>query len=173
MSKVRTFSQVFPSYHPRKGEPTHFVEKIWKGLYPDDPDEALFNHECSAIWSVYKEIYLDITPKFHTIRAGHHFKPGDWFSPRVWSGKPYNSKQIIIAPDIQVKNVWDFDAEGTDFYLSGNHQFVGEGFDFSEVEKNDGLGPTELFDWICLTPDYKKSNIFSGQIICWNENIEY
>ena len=32
MSKVITFSRYFPSYHPRKGEPTFFVEKIHWGL---------------------------------------------------------------------------------------------------------------------------------------------
>ena len=30
---VITYSRFFPTYHPRKGEPTFFVEKIWKGLY--------------------------------------------------------------------------------------------------------------------------------------------
>ena len=113
-------------------------------------------------------------PKHHTIRAGHRFKAGDWFSPRVWSGKPYNSKQIQFAPDIQVKNVWDFDAHGTDFFLSGKHEFTHpEGFDFSEVEKNDGLSACELMDWICMSPEFKKTNTFAGQIICWDESIEY
>ena len=28
MSRVMTFSRVFPSYHPRKGDPTYFVEAI-------------------------------------------------------------------------------------------------------------------------------------------------
>jgi hypothetical protein len=23
---------VFPAYHPRKGEPTYFVEKIWRSM---------------------------------------------------------------------------------------------------------------------------------------------
>jgi hypothetical protein len=32
MSKVITFSRVFPSYHPKKGQPTYFVEKLYKSF---------------------------------------------------------------------------------------------------------------------------------------------
>ncbi len=173
LSRVITFSRTFPSYHPKAGQSTYFVEKIWEGLggywsdssKPELHDNVLnfIRRDSSIIW-----------PKHHTIRAGHRWKEGDWFSPRVWSGQPYNSKQIIIAPDIQVKKVWYFDAEGTDFYLSGRHEYTTDtGFDFSELEKNDGLSPGDLFDWICLSPEYKKSNKFNGQIICWNENVNY
>lgn len=30
--RVTTFSRYFPSYHPRKGEPTNFVFKIWNSV---------------------------------------------------------------------------------------------------------------------------------------------
>ena len=93
MSRVITFSRHYPSYHPRKGELTYFEYKVCRSIwdlklfsdsdliyYPDFPAYVAYGHP----------------PKCHTIRAGHRFKPGDWFSPRVWSGKPYNSKQIII-----------------------------------------------------------------------------
>lgn len=33
MAKVITFSRVFPSYHPKAGQPTYFVEAIYKALY--------------------------------------------------------------------------------------------------------------------------------------------
>jgi hypothetical protein len=36
MSRVLTFSRVFPAYHPKAGQPTGFVEKIWKGYYGRD-----------------------------------------------------------------------------------------------------------------------------------------
>jgi hypothetical protein len=174
MSRVITFSRVFPSYHPRAGEPTYFVEKVWNSIAYD------LNIYAEQFPIPYKELGIDFSKikdtdqKHHTIRAGHQWKVGDKFSPRVWSDKPYRSKQITFAPDIEIKKVWDFDAHGTDFFLSGKHEMThSEGFDFSEVEKNDGLEPGELFDWICLSPDYKKSNSFTGQILCWNENINY
>lgn len=174
MSRIITFSRTFPSYHPKAGQPTYFVEKIWKSLcgvsneYTDPfmTDE----YKKSIVWGY--QLVEGI--KHHTIRAGHSFNVGDKLSPRVWSGKPYRSKMIQFAPDIEVKKVWDFDAEGTDFFLSGKHEFThSEGFDFSQVENNDGLLSGELFDWICLSPEFNKSNKFTGQIICWNENINY
>lgn len=49
----------------------------------------------------FNSVGLDDTisdQKHHTIRAGNRFKTGDYFSPRVWSGSPYNSKQLNMRP---------------------------------------------------------------------------
>ena len=160
MSKVRTFSRVFPKGHPKQGQPTYFVEKIWESLYPEIVGWEGF--------AALKENGFDIglnniyRPKHHTIRSGKHFKAGDYFSPRIWSGQPYASKQIIIAPDIQVKKVWDFETYGLTTLLNNrpiNH------LQWAEVAENDGLSATDLHDW--LKPP------FVGQIICWNENVNY
>jgi hypothetical protein len=65
-------SQTFPSYHPKKGKPTRFIEQIKLG------------------------------GKIHTIRANYDFwekrinavNRGDaLLSVRSWTGKPYKSKQ--------------------------------------------------------------------------------
>jgi hypothetical protein len=158
MSKVLTFSRYYPSYHPKKGQPTYFVDKIWKGLYEINNGDVRSN---------MKNVH-QFDSKYHTIRAGHRFKTGDWFSPRVWSGRPYKSKQIIIAPDIQVKKTWDFDIEGSDIFLDGRYDFTAQGWSLDEVSKNDGLNRSDFLDWFKFT----KQN-FHGQIICWNENINY
>src|SRR6185312_11465979 len=110
MSKVLTFSRTFPAYHARAGEPTYFVEKIWKFLW--DNEKSNYN-PVREYFQCYDEVfpvnYEDEkenihhhAPKVHTIRAGHRWKVGDKFSPRVWSGKTYCSKQITIAPDIEI-----------------------------------------------------------------------
>ena len=64
--KYIMLSRFFPATHPRKGEPTGFIEKILKG------------------------------EKIHTIRANSrgHYQDGDELSLRYWSGKPYCSKQV-------------------------------------------------------------------------------
>lgn len=177
MSRVLTFSRTYPSYHPKAGQPTYFVEKIWKSLTP-------INSPIVPYWmthtkdlpntNVEKSTPWDYDPKHHTIRAGNRWKPGDKFSPRVWSGQPYNSKQIIFAPDIEVKKVWDFDIIGSDFYLSGRHEY-GEsgGFEISQVAKNDGLSTTDFLEWFMLSPEFEKKKEFKGQIICWNSEIKY
>lgn len=70
---VITVSRFFPATHPRKSEPTGFVEKILAG------------------------------EKIHTIRGNLEYwqkrlqKVGEgkaYISLRYWEGKPYNSKQV-------------------------------------------------------------------------------
>jgi hypothetical protein len=170
MSKVITFSRVFPAYHPKKGQPTHFVEKLWKSLgnleYEWDLVKVL---QVSNALNV-KMPYFDFTPKHHTIRAGNRWKVGDKFSPRVWgndinpkSGKsgPYHSKQIIIAPDIEIVKVWDIELIDGDWKMPAAKATT----TINQIAKNDGLTPEQLTDW------FKKP--FKGQIICWNKNIDY
>lgn len=121
------------------------------------------------------DMYSIRKPKFvskhHTIRAGHRWKPGDRFSPRVWSGKPYVSKQIIIAPDIEVKKVWNFEISENRYSL-GHDKSVCNEMDFGNericrIAMNDGLTLFDFREW------FQFPKPFSGQIICWNEDIEY
>lgn len=170
MSKVITFSRVFPSYHPRKGEPTRFIEKIYAGLADGRPDFKIPN-DANALWDWY-EYYNCVAPKHHTIRAGHRFKVGDKFSPRVWSGKPYRSKQIIIAPDIEVKKVWGLEIKDSEIRIRGSERTACRLYDVPANEipfiaVNDGLSFIDFMHWF----QFPKN--FEGQIICWNENIIY
>lgn len=186
MSRVITFSRHFPKSHPRSGEPTYFVEKIWCSDFVEingvkfyvDYTEFLRNVNSNVPFEVLYEFAKSISnkqfdPKYHTIRSGHRFKVGDKFSPRVWSGKHYASKQIIIAPDIEVKKVWNIyiDENGV---IDINGKYLHESddcfFDFdacNKLAKNDGLDFADFASWFPL------GKIFSGQIICWNENINY
>lgn len=160
MSKVITFSRQFPSYHPRKGEPTYFVEKVLKSL------DSIGIHPFEIPCEMSLDQYATCLPKHHTIRAGNRWKVGDWFSPRVWSGKPYNSKQIQFAPDIQVKKVWSFSIALDGLYIDQARYLILTGL-IKDVGANDGLDLDDFLDWF----QYPKP--FEGQIICWNENIEY
>lgn len=174
MAKVITFSRTFPAYHPKKGQPTFFVEKFWGSIdnflsfseiakFPEQEYDKL-NKQIKLDYNYLKE------PKHHTIRAGNRFKVGDYFSPRVWSGKPYNSKQIIIAPDIEVKKVWDFEISGGEFKINDKVYGSEDESCFELLERiayHDGLNRHDLLEWL------KYPNPFKGQIICWNENINY
>jgi hypothetical protein len=177
MSRVITFSRYFPKAHPRAGEPTYFVEKIWRCYadhigsvfdlgdyqrdYDDRPDRT---HEIISI--------MKFDPKHHTIRAGNRWKVGDKFSPRVWSGKPYASKQIVIAPDIELKKVWDINITWGDYswFISSKENSRPMSLDL--IAKNDGLEPSDFKSWFNTS---KRSNYgsFTGQILCWNESINY
>lgn len=191
MSKVITFSRVFPYYHPKAGEPTYFVEKLHYNIWSQISDEWIDAQ--SMIYDLNKHLPRDIVFDFveslemeldfnelskgHTIRSGYRFKAGDLFSPRVWgndvnpkSGKsgPYHSKQVIIAPDIQIPKVWGFDIAGQDgkFFIDQS-PFTSRGMFLGELAKNDGLTGNDFKAW------FKHPKPFTGQIICWDESIEY
>lgn len=171
MARVITFSRFFPSYHPKAGQPTYFVEKFWCSLFSEvpqqyrEPFENYKNPTESILWS-----YRMHGRKYHTIREGSRWKVGDKFSPRVWSGRPYNSKQVIIAPDTEVKKVWDFRMLGGMFAINGIVK-TGETEGHHEllefIAKNDGLSKDDLLKW------FQFPKPFTGQIICWNDKIEY
>lgn len=176
MAKVITFSTKFPSYHPKAGQPTYFVEKFiksWDEAHSIDDllktpllDHNIFN----------EDVWFNCLPKHHTIRTGARFKKGDYFSPRIWGGRPYYDPQIKIAPDTLITDVYDFEIKtaykelpldyDTDVII--NHNFFHTDSDIMKVlAKNDGLTLAELLQW------FKYPKPFKGQIICWNKNTKY
>lgn len=214
MSKVITFSRVFPAYHPRAGQPTGFMEKLLKSLYPDttyypvccewcgwmgmscacggggqiadtgdysDPTcPKCFSTKLEGDLSAFDFIntyYLEScgTPKHHTIRAGNRWKVGDKFSPRVWSGKPYASKQIAIAPDIEIKKIWRYKIDACGVPSIGPHNsgltIYTDEYQDAEIAKNDGLSEEDLYWW--LKPHWQNGKELTAQIICWNDTINY
>ena len=169
MSKVITFSRVFPITHPRKGEPTYFVEKFWKGLETIGFSEpCYFFDELTGLGSVISgKDYNDKTPKLHTIRAGNRFKAGELFSPRVWSGKPYTTKQIIIAPDVRIKKVFDIEIYPTNEVMINGKFFCSFGSEnWLNLCLNDGLSSEDMRNWFNKLP-------FKGQVICWSDSVNY
>lgn len=155
MARVIIFSRVFPYYHPKAGEPTYFVEKLWQSI-----GQCFFDQVPGCVLGNFE-------PKHHTIRSGKRWKAGDKFSPRIWSGKPYTSKQIIIAPNIEIKKVWDIEMDENGIFAI-NGKYVD---DNETLAQNDGLTEIELFHW--FMPDYHNPKTFNGQIICWSDDVEY
>lgn len=179
MSKVRTFSRVFPAKHVRVGLPTYFVEKILINAGVDYQSEGylelllelneknlklgkLTEKDLSDFQSslVYKSIIPpDERNKRHTCRAGFHFKVGDELSPRVWSKKPYSSPQIIFYHDFTICKTYDFKMEAERFFVSYME------FDtvdlMQQLAGNDGLSLVDFQEWF-------KGKNFEGQIICWS-----
>lgn len=178
MAKVITFSRVFPANHPRKGEPTFFVEKIWAHLLmssefgPETCEAFLCAHWCKGLFDLKKveEFIKAGTPKIHTIRGGSRWKKGDKFSPRVWSGKTYFSPQIIFAPELTIIKTQTFYAwtlGGIRYYGTGTGIFhdgieakqILDDNELSALAKNDGLSLEEFKAW------FAKSDKFEHQII--------
>ncbi len=167
MARVITFSLFYPPYHPLGGEPTNFVEKIWAGF--DDELDRKAEHYIMNYPLKIEDKNFD--PKYHTTRFGRRFKKGDYFSPRVWSGKPYRSPQIIIAPDLEIKNTWDVEIDECDVWAIGKPGTQIKYLDDKQsaaIARNDGLTEQDLYFWF---KEAKKP--FLGQVICWNKNIKY
>ena len=184
MSKVITFSRVFPKYHPKAGQQTFFVEQFYNSLFSKN-----------NLMDYPKGLEIDesiLGIKKHTIRGGKRWKVGDKFSPRVWIDKPDNSKQIILCDDVEIKNIYDFKITTEDD--DGEHdwsfvEFLGKhytaygygGYDAEimvEIAKNDGLTISDFYDWFLTgrTKQQKLDNepkIFEGQIICWSDSVSY
>lgn len=173
-------SRTFPKEHPKSGQPTGFVEKVWNSFRREDfslPESFnqwvknfpfLGNEYLNA---VHKASVTDC--KHTTIRAGSRFKPGDMISLRVWSGAPYRSKQIEFA-QVEVKKTW-----GVEIYIKDEElaiTIINEPYfhiaDNAIVANNDGLHLDDFTDWFKIHPK-KDGQLFTGQIICWNDSIEY
>lgn len=166
--KVLTFSRFFPAYHPRKGEPTFFVEKIMAGFA--DKGNGWIMQDEFVLYDWHE--YYNAIPKWHTIRAGKRWKVGDIFSPRIWSGKPYASKQVAFSEPIEIKKVFDFEIVPVGEYFSVyiDHLVKKEELQ-PTLAKNDGLKEIDFVHWFSSKEIKQKG--FDGQIICWNEKIEY
>lgn len=169
------FSRNFPATHKRKGEPTHFVEKILISLlYIDQISmskavEIGRELDLPGFKSMNEFRKVDYDPKNHTIRADKRWKAGEFFAPKVWSGKPYRSKCIQFAPPIEIKKVWDIviKKEGH-VYINGKQVLDWDLME--ELATNDGLTRKDMGYW--FHPSVQKKD-FEGQIICWNEYVKY
>lgn len=182
MAKVITVSQKFPSSHPKAGQPTHFVEKIWSSLggVKDEyrsPWENYQDFKKSILWSY--RMYGD---KHHTVRLGRRWKTGDMASIRVWGNDinpktnrsgPYHSKQIIIAPDVEVtvtNIVISYEPYNFQPMKTTNVENEFTLIPLKDLAENDGLDLFDFQDW--FNPKGKRGEI-EAQIICWNKSIKY
>lgn len=173
MSRVITFSTKFPAKHPKAGQPTFFVEKMMAAFADSIPNWKMLDDFVQYDWYKY---YNCTKPKHHTIRAGNRWKVGDKFSPRIWSGKPYASKQLAFSDDIELVKVIDIEIE-----FNGNHIDVQKPTDrpnhylllsAGEVANNDGLDFQDFINWFAIHPKANREK-FIGQILCWNDRVSY
>jgi len=193
MAKVITFSRQFPKGHPKAGQPTYFVEQVLNALLDlniytsfqslmmlnqesiDDPKSKLTKDHIIEFWQSL-EGRKNTNRKPHTIRSGNRWKAGDKASPRVWTGTPYNSPQIIFAPDVELKQVGKFkilqDLDKTPWVDIGQSYYHCGSMDINQsilptVAKNDGLALQDFLDW------FKYPKPFEGQILVWGEGVFY
>lgn len=179
--KQISFARKFLKAHPRHGEETHFVEKIWanddafSGQYIKPLNTNLLEKEFKSYQNT------DFVRKGHTIRANHRWNPNDHFDATCWWANPYNSPVIIFAKDIIIHKTYDFSIRkirslryGAEVLLDGSkiasfeNGIWASGIDIIEtIAKNDGLSIDDFTDWFGFNSD------FDGQIIIWDPEITY
>lgn len=172
---VLTCSRHFPKGHPKTGEPTFFVEQILNVLLPRPNGVVNLNDIKPEIRPFVNDFYIidGSMCKYTTIRAGSRFKPGDMVSLRVWSDKPYRSKQIEFA-QVEVKKVYPIEIYIGDLIVEVKVDEISQSLEDKElIAKNDGLELSDFVNWFKIHPKAKKGIFFTGQIICWSNAIEY
>jgi hypothetical protein len=176
--KVLTCSRNFPKGHPKAGQPTYFVEKIWNGFrdesrwLPDSFQQWIENYGQVLKGDEYLTALAIREIKLTTIRAGSRWKAGDMASLRIWSGAPYRSKQVEFA-QVKVKRTWAVEinvSQTSPVILIENRLLTYEAG--KELAANDGLLLTDFISWFNIYPK-KKAAGFTGQIICWSDKIDY
>lgn len=180
MSKVITFSRMFPSYHPRKGQPTLFVEKILNNLGVDYQSSYYLQRllEWNTVNIAKGKLYYDDLEMFqrsliktrdkkaHTIRDGIRHEQYDYFSPRVWAAMPYNSPQIIFYRDLRIQNMWLINhVKRGDFQEFNLSSLINPQTKLDQIARNDGLEINDFLNWF--------NKPMFGQIICWDKEIQY
>lgn len=173
MARVIILSRTFPAYHPKAGQPTYFVEALYKALFV----MKVIPSELGDTYS-YK-MFNDGFAKQHTIRIGRRWKSGDKASLRCWSGKPYASKQIkLVESDVVISRVVDITIDydlrsicvhkrtGYESHWSVNHS----NYYINKLAANDGLTVSELIDWFQFG---KKKGKVDAQILIWGSVSDY
>lgn len=174
MSKVITFSRVFPAYHPKAELSTFFVEKVLQSLKVNyerrDYLEELLKlnsknlHLGKLTFEDIESFWLSLSEnvawsKIHTIRSGFRFKDGESFSPRCWFGKPYNSPQIIFWEDLPICKTYEFKRTRHADFLVGQQERLFAQESKEILSHNDGLSVSSMNAWF--------NKELHGQIICW------
>lgn len=162
---VITLSRNFPAKHPRKGEPTGFADKIqealnyvkYHGVEGMKQTKRAKIHTMRTNWSLWSK-------RFRKIYEGKAC-----LSLRVWSGKPYHSKQIEIARLTKEDGIGIQPAYIEEMQFLGNEEIevrmrIAGGYDSIRIKEdpiidgrvmamNDGL---VLRDWL---PFFKGHNL--------------
>jgi hypothetical protein len=118
---ILMISEVFPKYHPRAGEPTHFEDKIRSG---EKKHTIRKNFE---FWA----------KRTRNINNGYAV-----LSVRKWTGKPHRSKQkeLFRFEKLAVQKI----EHESPLLKIGICPY---GIDFETISSNDGLSKDDFFSW--------------------------
>jgi hypothetical protein len=151
---VLSVSQRFPTTHKKKGEPTGFVPKIYMNKTIGNLDiDYLGEDEKRIIQEATKSYWMFV--KRHTIRGNYDLwkkriakveKGEAIISIRIWSDKPYKSKQIEVF-QLSNKNGVGIQQIQLSKEMLKNPNSLFYSHTLNEVALNDGLDYKDFYDW--------------------------
>lgn len=162
------FAKHYLKSHPKSGEPTGFVPRIWKAMAIQGYGINRNSPFLEAESRYYDLHYVDIRPKWHTVRRKQRWTAGDKMSTKIWSGVPYVSKKIQICDDVFVDRTQDVRmyVEGLEVDTGSPDAHLIAVKDLLPMAENDGFDNIEDFaNWLGVG--------FLGQIIFWHPELKY
>lgn len=167
-AKKLRFERVFPKGHSRSGRSTYFAEAIIKSLPEIPPSQYCHGNTKKRISDRLLPFcnytaYDYALPINHTIRKGVFWKNGDSAELVLIPKAAGYAKSITIA-EVTICKVWDFEVKDGIFFVQNKPIDLDK---VQEIAKNDGFNLEEFLEW------YKYPKPLRGQIICWNNKIEY
>lgn len=179
MARIISITPRFLKNHPKAGQPTFFIEKIWTSLLKHNTPYQFgtyLDSRSTRFQEQYNNFYNNnpeaLKPKHHTIRLGRNYKTGQKVALHCWEqpGGMYvkGNKSIHFTPDLVV-TVHDIE-----IFIPSDNPLVlkmklrGEWTSIlPEIALNDGLLEKDFKNWFLVL---KQDVIHEAQIICWGAN---
>lgn len=144
------FSRVFPTTHPKAGQQTFFIEKVWRAL---GGSPSYVEHYLEETERNYNINMSNCRPKIHTVRPTPA-KLMRLYDFKVWLDKPYRSSQLTFKykqtylSNQKFELIW---AGGKRCDIMPIIKIDGRSLSASEIAEfaiNDGFdGVGDFFDW--------------------------
>lgn len=152
------------------GKPTHFVEKIWAGLYADFPAQAVSHDHCIKCICHGYDLYAgrQWAPKRHTIRAygKREWRPGMTAHLVVHNRTPHRFEFAqVIVKEVQHIEIWIMDETEREVIVDLGKPLTPQ--QIEDLARNDGFDLVEDF-WTYFDKPHPR---FEGVIIHWSDLI--
>lgn len=161
------------------GKPTHFIEKIWKGLKENISKELNIQHEANMSqeelttpYEVDSDIYPIVKAKLHTIREDKNdrWKTGKKIDFYINVRKPNMLRFAPVLPVVSTQSVFMTYYHSDIIQISVNGRELFGYNERLELAINDGFDSWEnFFNYFYPIIQASEDKYFSGKIIHWTD----
>ncbi|MDA6068013.1 hypothetical protein NJT12_00150 [Flavobacterium sp. AC] len=161
------------------GKPTHFVEKIWKGLKENISDELRIQQEAKMTpeelttpYEVDSEVYPGVKAKLHTIREDKkdRWEKGKNIDFFINCRKKDMKRFAPVLPVVRTQSIFMTYYHSDIIQISVNGKELFGYNERLELALNDGFDSWEdFFDYFYPIIQASDDKSFSGKIIHWTD----